>query len=70
VGVVHLRWVDDVVIAAPDRRSALQALDRLRQAWAAVGLEIHDGKTLLLDRDGLGALRARPKSPVGAASLR
>ena len=70
VGVVHLRWVDDVVIAAPDRRGALQALDRLRQAWAAVGLEVHDGKTLLLGRDGFGALHARPKSPVGAASLR
>lgn len=69
-GVVHLRWVDDVVIASPDRRGAVRALDRLRQAWAAVGLEVHDGKTLLLNRDDFGALSARPKSPAGAASLR
>lgn len=69
-GDSHLRWVDDVVISAPDRRSAVRALDRLRQAWAAVGLQIHDGKTLLLDRDGFGALRARPNSPAGTASLR
>ena len=61
-GVAHLRWVDDVIIAAPDRRSAARALDRLREAWAAVGLEAHDGKTLILDRDGMGALRARSRS--------
>ena len=69
-GLAHLRWVDDVVIAAPDRRSAVRALDRLREAWAAVGLEVHDGKTIILDRDGFGALLARPNSPAGPASLR
>ena len=58
-GVAHLRWVDDVVIAAPDRRSAALALDRLRGAWAALGLEAHDDKTFFLDLDGFGALRAR-----------
>lgn len=69
-GVAHLRWVDDVVIAAPDLRTAGRALDRLREAWAAVGLDAHDGKTLILDPDGFGALRARSTSPVSATSLR
>jgi hypothetical protein len=62
-GIVHLRWVDDVVIASPDRRGAVRALDRLREAWAAVGLEAHDGKTLLLDRDDFGALRPDRSHP-------
>ncbi len=69
-GIAHLRWVDDVVIASPDARSAVRALDRLRRAWSTVGLEINDAKTQMLDRDGFGALRARSNSPTGAASLR
>ena len=69
-GIPHLRWVDDVVIASPDRRSAAGALDRLRRAWAAVGLEVHEGKTVVLDRDGFGTLRARSSSPANAATLR
>ena len=69
-GVTHLRWVDDVVIASPDLRSAVRALDRLRQAWGTVGLEIHDGKTLMMNRDDSGALPTRSTSPAGAVSLR
>lgn len=68
-GVSHLRWVDDVVIASPDRQSAVKALDRLREAWEDVGLVFHDGKTLMLDRDGFGALRARSTSLAGTSSL-
>lgn len=48
-GAAHVRWVDDVVIFAPDARTRAAALEALRRAWASLGLEIHDGKTVLLD---------------------
>ena len=44
-GVEHLRWVDDVAIFAPDRRTGVRSLDALRESLAAVGLSLHEGKT-------------------------
>ena len=48
-GAVHVRWVDDVAIFASDLRTRSAALEALRRAWGALGLELHDGKTRLLD---------------------
>lgn len=63
-GADHVRWVDDVMIFAPDARTRAIALDALRRAWAPFGLEIHDGKTVLLD----GVRPGRPdRSPLGLA---
>jgi hypothetical protein len=51
-GAAHVRWVDDVAIFAPDARTRAAALEALCRAWAALGLELHDGKTVLLDEPG------------------
>ncbi|MEO8422794.1 MAG: RNA-directed DNA polymerase [Actinomycetota bacterium] len=48
-GATHVRWVDDVAIFAPDARTRANALEALRVTWASFGLEIHDGKTVLLN---------------------
>jgi hypothetical protein len=48
-GASFLRWVDDVVIFASDRRGRGVALDGLRAAWASIGLEMHEQKTVVLD---------------------
>jgi hypothetical protein len=47
-GVPHVRWVDDVVVwgARSDVRRALRSL---RVAAGAIGLEVHEGKTIVLD---------------------
>lgn len=68
-GVEHLRWVDDVAIFAPDRRTGLRSLDALRGDLSVVGLELHEGKTTVFaDPVALGAhLRSRRNSP-GALS--
>jgi len=48
VGGDIVRWVDDVALIGPDRRTAVRSFD----AWAAtlreLGLRPHDGKTRLL----------------------
>jgi hypothetical protein len=49
VGASFVRWVDDVVIFASDRRGRGAALDALRAAWASLGLEMHELKTVVLD---------------------
>jgi hypothetical protein len=48
-GAAHVRWVDDVAIFAHDRRTRTVALEALRRAWGGLGLELHDGKTQLVD---------------------
>jgi hypothetical protein len=48
-GAEHVRWVDDVAIFAPDRRTRAAALEALCRAWASLGLQLHDGKTVLLE---------------------
>jgi hypothetical protein len=51
-GARFIRWVDDVAIFAPDRRARAAALDALRAAWAPLGLEMHERKTVFLDDPG------------------
>jgi RNA-directed DNA polymerase len=48
-GAGFVRWVDDVAIFAHDRRTRAAALGALRGAWASLGLDMHEQKTLLLD---------------------
>jgi hypothetical protein len=51
-GILHFRWVDDIVAFAQGRRQALAGLDALRHGLDEVGLEPHPTKTaLLLDPD-------------------
>lgn len=56
-GAAHVRWVDDVTIFASDAPTRATALEALRRAWDSLGLELHEGKTALLDE------------PVGEALL-
>jgi hypothetical protein len=68
-GLAHMRWVDDVTIAAPDRRRALTALEAFRRSLAARGLEANEAKTILLtDRDEISAIVSGPQrlSRLGA----
>jgi hypothetical protein len=52
-GIRHLRWVDDVVLAADDPTGALQVL---RDALATAGLRLNDRKTrIVLDPRATGA---------------
>ncbi|MGZ5213468.1 MAG: RNA-directed DNA polymerase [Actinomycetota bacterium] len=60
-GAAHVRWVDDVTIFAPDAPTRAAALEALRRVWAPLGLELHDGKTALLDEPA-------GEAHVGAAS--
>ena len=48
-GASFIRWVDDVVIFAFDRRGRGASLDTLRAAWASLGLEMHELKTVVVD---------------------
>jgi hypothetical protein len=62
-GVPHVRWVDDVVVwgARSDVRRALRSL---RSTAGAIGLELHEGKTIVLDApdDARAALGSRTPS--------
>jgi hypothetical protein len=70
-GVAHVRWVDDVAIFAPDPGTRTVALEELRRAWAALGLEVHDGKTVLLDGpEGMTYLGTAANSPAASSALR
>jgi Reverse transcriptase (RNA-dependent DNA polymerase) len=66
-GVAHVRWVDDIAIFAPDATTRAGALDALRRAWSALGLELHDGKTVLLDDHASAGMHAWGKSNSAAA---
>ena len=62
-GASHLRWVDDLVLWGT-RRDVIGALDALHHAAAEHRLELHPGKTRLLEGpDELRAGRARFSSP-------
>lgn len=71
-GVPHVRWVDDVAIFAPDRRTGARALEALRRSWAAVGLELHEDKTAVFTEADAARvhLGARTSSPVAPSTLR
>lgn len=62
-GAAHVRWVDDVAIFAPDARTRAFALEAIRRIWASLGLELHDGKTVLLDHPGGNLIGAASNSP-------
>jgi hypothetical protein len=61
-GLRHRRWVDDVVAFARTRREASLALDRLRRAMDAAGIEAHPLKTAVVV--GGAALGRRPSGPA------
>jgi hypothetical protein len=52
-GCRHLRWVDDFVVAAPDRGAATRLLERLRAALAELGLEIAPEKSGIEEGPGV-----------------
>lgn len=58
-GGTIVRWVDDVVIAGPDRIVALRAFDAWARCLRELGLEPHDGKTHLLEGSSM------PGTPSG-----
>lgn len=68
-GAAHVRWVDDVAIFAPDASTRTDALRALRRTWASLGLDLHDGKTVVFDDPSAGgtnawtASDARPSAP-------
>jgi hypothetical protein len=67
-GASFVRWVDDVAIFAPDPRARAAALRALSVSWAGLGLELHEGKTALIDEPGdvtasLGATSNLPAPP-------
>jgi sugar phosphate isomerase/epimerase len=69
-GLPHVRWVDDVVFAAPDARTARAAIGALRRVAGDLGLTLHDGKTVVLDdpderRAFVGAGIRRPSRATG-----
>jgi len=71
-GASFVRWVDDVAIFAPDRRARAAALGALREAWASLGLEMHEQKTRLLDdpRDVTASAGTTSNVPSGTSTLR
>src|SRR5262249_62407873 len=44
-GCRAIRWVDDVLLVAAGRRSAMRAFDTWRRTPAELGLEGHEGET-------------------------
>ncbi len=69
-GASFVRWVDDVAIFAPDRRARAAALGALREAWASLGLEMHEQKTVLLDDPRDVTASAGTTSNVALGGLR
>jgi hypothetical protein len=67
-GAGHVRWVDDVAIFAHDARTRTAALEALRRVWASLGLELHDGKTALLDGPAGGSDFGATSNPSPATS--
>jgi len=69
-GMPHLRWVDDLLGFASSRREARLALDGLRSAGAAIGLELHEGKTRIVEDPAEAlALVGGANSPGAAAGV-
>jgi RNA-directed DNA polymerase len=71
-GASFVRWVDDVAIFASDRRARSAALGALREAWASLGLEMHEQKTFLLDdpREMTASVGTASNAPPGTSALR
>ncbi|MGZ8565572.1 MAG: RNA-directed DNA polymerase, partial [Actinomycetota bacterium] len=47
-GAGVVRWVDDVALVGPDRRTVLRSFDAWAKHLATLGLRPHDGKTSLI----------------------
>jgi hypothetical protein len=62
-GVEHLRWVDDVVIAATGPTEASRGIAVLADAVGALGLRLNEGKTRIASTSGsiglIGSAHAR-----------
>jgi hypothetical protein len=52
-GARHVRWVDDVAIAAPTEAASARAIEAARDALAAIGLVLHDEKSRVLAAESL-----------------
>ena len=66
-GVRHLRWVDDVVVFAPTRRRASDALRLFDDALGELALEASVEKTRAIDAHEMATLlRAERLSAIGA----
>jgi hypothetical protein len=64
-GIPHLRWVDDVVAGAADRRCAGRVLGVLAEALQTIGLELNESKTRVV-LDPSTAVLSVPVSVAGA----
>jgi hypothetical protein len=63
-GVPHVRWVDDIVAIATERRQAMRVTDLVRQELEALGLRANEDKTRVVD----GRTVARPAASAEPAS--
>jgi Reverse transcriptase (RNA-dependent DNA polymerase) len=68
-GVTWMRWVDDLVVMAPEPATAARALGAWSRALGAAGLELRQDKTrLMTDLDEVCAVLAgRPSRAAGPA---
>jgi hypothetical protein len=62
-GCPHLRWVDDVWAAAPNRDRAERALDLLRSALERIGLAVNEDKTCVVDAGAAGSILGGASGP-------
>jgi hypothetical protein len=65
-----VRWVDDVVITADDRPTALRSFDAWRRALGPLGLVPHEGKTIVHARIVSGAAPGSALSPAPHGMMR
>lgn len=65
-----VRWVDDVVITADDRPTALRAFDAWRRALGPLGLVPHEGKTSVDATIVSGAAPGSALSPAAHGMMR
>jgi hypothetical protein len=62
IGLTHVRWVDDVVLASPDPASALRLV---RRALAEIGLRVNEAKTRIIVGAPAAVLGPHLGSPTG-----
>jgi len=62
IGLAHVRWVDDVVLASSEPASALSSV---RRALAEIGLRVNEAKTRVIVGAPAAVLGRRLGSPTG-----
>jgi Reverse transcriptase (RNA-dependent DNA polymerase) len=68
IGLPYTRWVDDVMVFAPDRSTAVRASVEVRRTLERIGLEANEAKTWILeDRREASRLLGTRLSPTGGA---